>query len=226
MDRTLLPASTAWRILRKGAALGEESLETTRGLVEAAQVGDDDALRELFVRYYPIVVRIAELRLGRRIRGRIDAEDVAQETLLEAFRSLSRFRHRSEGGFRNWLSTILEHNVRDLGRRQDAGKRGGGREKLHAELGETSLSSSIFGAAGATPSQVLMGEELEARLEKAILEHLVGPYREVVILRNLCGMTYPEVAAEMGYDRESTVRSLHARAMGKLSSLLSDDRVS
>ncbi len=197
-----------------------ESLDDTRGLIEAAHAGDASATDELFRRYYPVVLRVAELRMGQPIRGRVEAEDVAQESLLDAFQSLDRFEHRSKGSFRNWLARIVENNVRDMAKGHMAQKRGAGGARLHAELGETSLSASLFPGNEPTPSQVAMGAELDERIAAAMQDGLGEPYREVLLLRDLCGMDYAEVAASMGYSSESTIRSMHARALQKLQELL------
>jgi len=195
-------------------------LPNTAGLVRAAQMGDIASRDAVFARFYPVVLRIAELRLRRRILGDENAEDIAQESLLEAFVSLKGFEQRSEGDFRNWLARIVENNIKDHRRKQQAGKRGRGRVFLHADLSQTSISDSIFLRSETTPSRVARGAELERKLEVALTTGLSEPYREVIILRRLCGMSYQEIAKDMGYDKEATVRSMFSRAMDKLKSLL------
>lgn len=185
-------------------------------LIHAARQGDRTALDALFARYYPITVRIVELRLGRRIRGNVESEDVVQESLLDVFRGLDHFEMRSDGDFRNWLARIVENNVRDRFRRVAAERRGGGRERRFADVTSSSLSASLFPAGSPSPSAQASATELEERIEHALMNVLQDPYREVIILRKLCGMEYEEVAKSMGYESTSSVRSLYTRALEKL----------
>jgi len=195
-------------------------LRETWSLVEAAKEGDGEARNALIGRYYPVVVRIAELRLGRPLRGDQDVEDLVQETMLDAFQGLDGFQMRGEGGFRNWLARIVENNIRDRARREHAIKRGKDQVRLYADLGATSLTESVLAGNEATPSEHARGAELERRLERALMTHLGAQYREVIILRDLCGMTHEEIAKELGYEKESTVRSLYTRAREKLEAFL------
>jgi RNA polymerase sigma-70 factor (ECF subfamily) len=194
--------------------------DATVHLLRAARGGDRSAMDALFVRYYPITMRIVELRLGRRIRGNVESEDVVQESLLDVFRGLDHFEMRSDGDFRNWLARIVEHNVRDRFRRVGAEKRGGGRERRFADLTSTSLSASLLPDGAGTPSGNAAAAELEERIQHVLMNLLQDPYREVIILRKLCGMSYEEVAKSMGYESTGTVRSLYTRAMEKLRSCL------
>jgi RNA polymerase sigma factor (sigma-70 family) len=74
----------------------------------------------------------------------------------------------------------------------------------------------LFSAGTATPSVHAAANELEERIEHVLMNVLQDPYREVIILRKLCAMSYEEVAKSMGYESTSTVRSLYTRATEKL----------
>ena len=185
-------------------------------LIRRAREGDKNALEKLFSDYYPITLRIVELRLGRRIRGITESEDVVQDSLLDVFKGLDHFEMHSEGDFKNWLAHIVENNIRDRFRRARAEKRGAGREKRFADIPSTVLSRVLLRGTGPSPSKEAAARELEARLEHVLMNVLEDPYREVIILRSLCGMSYEEAAKSMGYEKTSTVRSLYSRAMEKL----------
>jgi len=60
-------------------------------LVLRAQQGDTDALNRLFERYYGRVQRIVRLRLGSRLREKVESGDILQETFIAAVRSLEDF---------------------------------------------------------------------------------------------------------------------------------------
>jgi RNA polymerase sigma factor (sigma-70 family) len=194
--------------------------EKTIALVAAAQRGDEQATECLFTRYYPIVLKIAEVRLGRRLRGNLEAEDIAQETLTAAFHGLDRFEMRSEGGFKHWLSRLVENRIIDHDRAGRTVKRGAGKVVNTADLGVSSLSVILGPGRSATPSQYAGANELEARIEDAMSNQLSDTHREVLVMRKLCGMPYEEIAEKMGYSDSSSVRTLHSRAMKELHELI------
>ena len=195
---------------------GNDALASTALLLQRAKSGHRESLEQLFELYYPIVVRIVELRLRRRLRGNPDVEDIAQDTLLDVFRGLDHFEMRSEGDFRYWLATVVGNNVRDRFRRENAEKRGGGRVRLRSDMGSSIYTESFLAGREPTPSHNARGNELEDRIEDVLMNELEDPYREVIILRKLCGMSYDEVAKAMKYERTSSVRSLYTRALQKL----------
>ncbi len=68
--------------------------ELTCGLLDRIQTGEREAFDELFGRHRPFLRQLVELRLVSRLRGRVDASDVVQETQLEVFRQLPGFLER------------------------------------------------------------------------------------------------------------------------------------
>ena len=188
----------------------------TLALIQATQSGDRNAERELFARYLDRVRQIVSLRMGKKAIEITELDDVVQETLLDAFLSLARFEAKTEGAFLNWLATLAENNLRDQVRRSQALKRGGGQQN---PPGSSSILRTVVGAREATPSQVAQGNELQGRIEEAMLA-LPDRSRRVIELRSLCGMGFDEIAREMELGVESSARSLFSRAMGELSSRL------
>jgi len=208
------------------AAMDDRSsdpLQTTLRLLAGARGDDRAALDELFARYAPRVRRIVALRLDRPIDRIADFDDVAQEALLRAFRGLDRFRGSSVGEFRNWLARIVENTIRDLLEQGDTRKRGEGNERCFGELGDDSLASSIFAGVSPSPSEQAMGRELEQRVEAALLD-LDERYREVIVLRKLCEMSYEEIAGELGLGEEGNARKICSRALRKLEDALARTR--
>jgi RNA polymerase sigma-70 factor, ECF subfamily len=82
-------------------------------LVVAAIVGDLEAFDQLVLRYRPAVVRVAQSIVGRE-----DAEDVAQDALLLAFKALPSIEEPRK--FAAWLSAIVRHRALRLGKRESA----------------------------------------------------------------------------------------------------------
>lgn len=195
-------------------------------LVRKARVGDEFAFGALYTRHYRSVWHSARLRLGPRARQREqDIEDAVQETFVYAFEQIQAGKFdetRSVGGFRHWLATIVVHKLHDQVRRQAAQRRGGGRVKLMRDVFATSTSTRLFESPLARPSQVMCAREFEARL-RAALEQLSERHRVVLDLRDHCEMSYAEVAAEMGYKKAVTVRSLYSRAKQRLRELLESE---
>lgn len=185
---------------------------TTLAQVRAARDGDRLALETLFTRYLPWVLDTVALRLGRRRQDCGDLEDLAQESLLDAFRSIECFQERTEGGFRHWLARIVENNVIDQQRRYRAQKRGGGREHVFRDVYETTSEGPQVRARDATPSQAAGQRESAALVELALLR-LPARTREILILRDRCDMSFEEVAAAAGLGSAESARTTYRRAL-------------
>ena len=81
-------------------------MDRDEGLVEAAKAGDREAIDILIRRY-----QVRMFNFARTLTGNDeDAEDLAQETFVRAFRALQRF--RGESSFKNWLYTIATNVAR------------------------------------------------------------------------------------------------------------------
>ncbi|MBX5464185.1 MAG: sigma-70 family RNA polymerase sigma factor [Clostridia bacterium] len=179
-------------------ALEEGTLDDAReqALLERARAGDVAAFEELIRpelgRAYATAARLA---------GRQEAEDLVQEAALRAFRSLGGFR----GGcrFGTWLYRIVVHLCADHARRQ--GRRAGLVEPLEAETAEPRPR----GTAGDPEAELLAAER--HRLVEAALASLPPGYRLVVLLRDVEGLSYEEVAELAGLPL-GTVKSRVFRA--------------
>jgi RNA polymerase sigma-70 factor (ECF subfamily) len=195
--------------------------EPTLDLVAAAQGGDRTALDALFERYLPRVRLIVGARMGWSAGKLGDLEDLVQESLLKALTSLKKFDVRSDGKFCNWMSCIVQSAIKDVAKHANAQKRDIRRERLVAGAGAEGLSALIFVDDAPSPSALLKGKELEERLHAALLK-LQPHQREVVILRQICGMSYREIAEDLGFEKEATVRVALSRALDKLRKLLEE----
>lgn len=188
--------------------------------VQAVKAGSAKDLEDLFARYLPRVQQIVALRLNRPLKECWhDIQDLAQESLLEAFLHLDKFEHSSEASFRNWIATIVVNNVRDNSRRTSALKRGAGRVKPLGEAGMEGRSTLDVPSPDPRPSVMLYANELEAARERAML-HLNERHREAVILRHLCEMSYEEVAERLKLNSVAAARALCHRATENLRDLM------
>ena len=199
----------------------DEDFGSTIRLVAAAQKGDAQALEDLFARYLPRARQIAALRMGYRVRQLHDVEDIVQDALVRVLSGIERFEHQSEGSFRNWLGQCIENAVVDSARKGAAKKRGAGNVRRFGDFGASAPLSALFAGKGPTPSQVVQGAEMETRIEEALLQ-LPKHYRDVLVQRQLCEMSYAEIADSMGFTEEATARKACSRAIHKLREMLGD----
>lgn len=193
----------------------DQEFATTVRLVLAAQKGNSTAFEDLFQRYLPRVRRIVALRMGTRLRQFLDMEDIVQESLLKVFQSIGRFDHTTEGSFRNWLARCVECEVIDSARKQEAQKRGGGRVRRFGDVGPEMTMLHVPISTGPTPSGVVQAKELEEKIDEALVE-MRERSRELIILRQICEMSYDEIAEAMGFRTEGAARRAVARALKDL----------
>jgi len=171
---------------------------TDEELLEAARGGDRRALEGLLGRHQPRVYRFGL----RMCRDPEDAKDVLQDTLLAVARGVKDF--RGAASVSTWLYTIARSFCIKKRRRS----------RFAPEV-ESSLDGSEAGEAalqlpdpGRAPDEAMAGRQVEAALEQAI-GALDARYREVLVLRDVEGLTAPEVASVMGLSVEAVKSRLH-----------------
>jgi RNA polymerase sigma-70 factor (ECF subfamily) len=187
----------------------EQLIEQTK--VDAAGLG---RLLELYRNYLRLRARI---EIGRHLQGKVDASDLVQETFLEAHRHFGQFQGGSESQLVRWLGQILAAKVANLVRHYLGTQ---GRDvRRERELGGDAEHSSRWVDPGlvasvSSPSQQAVRREQDVLLADA-LDRLPEAYREVIVLRHLEGLTFPEVARRMGRSLDS-VEKLWLRARARL----------
>jgi len=173
---------------------------TDKELVKRVQKGDKGAFDMLVLKYEHKIVNL----VMRYVRDPEQALDISQEAFIKAYRALPRF--RGDSAFYTWLYRIAVNTAKNYlaaqRRRpldveldmQDPEQYG-----LHAKLKETD-----------DPEGVTLSRELQETLERAI-ESLPDDLRTAIILRELDGMSYEEIAQTMDCP-VGTVRSRIFRA--------------
>src|SRR6516225_5099367 len=167
--------------------------DETESLLEGARACDRRAFDRLLARHRPGLRRFIELRMDRKMRGRVDPSDVVQETQLEAYRRLPDYLERRPMPFHVWLrKTAYERLL--MARRQhlEAAQRAVGREEPLPDRSSLLLAQRLW-ARGSTPSQRLSRRELARRLDE-ILAQLPGADREILVMRICEDQTYAEIA--------------------------------
>jgi RNA polymerase sigma-70 factor (ECF subfamily) len=175
-------------------------------------------------KFRPYLCLLARQQVDRRLRGKLDASGVVQQTLLEAYQGLDGFRGRSEAELTAWLRRILARNLADEIRRLGAGKRDVGRERSLEEAVDQSSANiaAWLAAAQSSPSQQAVGHEQLLRLAAA-LACLPEDQRTAVELHHLQGCSLAEVGLHMQRSKEA-VAGLLSRAIKRLRELLPDEQ--
>jgi RNA polymerase sigma-70 factor (ECF subfamily) len=186
-------------------------------LLAGARTGDESALGRLLERYRAYLTLLARLQIGRRLQGKADEADMVQDTFLEAARHFALFRGETEPEFTAWLRQILATCLAHLVRRYYGTQARDVRLERMLEDDLVQSSQAIdrgLIAEQSSPSQRASRREQAVLLADA-LERLPPDYREVIILRHLEGLTFPEVATRMGRSLDS-VEKLWVRALPRL----------
>jgi RNA polymerase sigma-70 factor (ECF subfamily) len=189
------------------SAAANEAYDETADLVRRAQGGDLAAFNLLVVRHQSAAYSLAL----RFLRSREAAEDVTQEAFFRAYRALDGFRGER---FRAWLLRIVANAARDeLRRRKRRPQR-----SLDEARDDPDTPDLDPLERGPGPEQVAENADLRRVLEAA-LARLPEEWRMVVLLSDVHGLSYEEVATSVGVP-VGTVKSRLSRARGRLREIL------
>ena len=190
-----------------------ESREADIEMVLAVREGDTTAYRGLVEKYQ---TRVYQLVYGM-VRNQEDARDLTQDAFVKAYDNLHRF--RLESSFYTWIYRIASNVAIDFLRKQ---KRRGTTEfdeQIAARDGDGGIAEQHHQD---SPSRTLERKRLYARIMDAMQE-LPEDQRQVILLRELEGLSYKEIAAVMEVP-EGTVMSRLYYARKKLQKLLAGER--
>lgn len=173
-------------------------------LVTRARAGDSAAFRALVVRYQRKVYAVA---LGI-VKDPDLAWDVAQEAFVRVHQHLAEF--KGESSFSTWVLRIATHLGIDSVRRE--------RTRSKDELEETDESALAEGgegilatALGTNPQETALRRELAGKITEA-LGRLPEMHRTILVLRELEGLSYEELAERLGIHKGTVMsRLFHAR---------------
>ena len=178
-------------------------------LVARAQAGDRRAFDLLVLKYQQKVAGL----IGRYLRDPNEVQDVAQEAFIKAYRALGGF--RGESAFYTWLYRIAinaaKNHLASRGRRPP-------RDDMEMEVAEQLESGGRLREMG-TPENHLLSEEIAQTVQQA-LDDLPEDLRTAIVLRELEGLSYEEIAEAMDCPI-GTVRSRIFRARDAIDKRLS-----
>jgi RNA polymerase sigma-70 factor (ECF subfamily) len=174
--------------------------ETMANLIAKARQGDRGAFETVVVEHQDQLRTYIRIRIGRHLRGRLEPEDVFQDTLMHAFQSVAHFTWRGDTSFQRWLEAIAEHRIRDA-----------------AKSSRTQQSFQLdrpLPAPGVSPSKDVRRNDRFDRLQGS-LDRLSPAHREVIILCRLQGLKISQAAQRMQRS-ESALKNLLLRALKEL----------
>ncbi len=182
-------------------------------LVRSAAAGDAEALDRLLMRAQEVAWRFSTSVCGHAD----DAEDAMQEALIKTYRYVGRI--REPGAFRPWLYRTVR-NACLMGRRKRAGEPTRLRSLDEVVQSHAHAMRIDTPDPGKNPEQLADNAGLRRRLRKA-LRALPGPYRAVVFLREMEGLSTRDVARVMGMSEDNVKTRLH-RARVQLQAALNE----
>lgn len=182
-------------------------------LVQQAQGGDTAAFDELVSRFRTRVYGM----IYNMVHSEQDAWDLAQDSFLKAWKSIARFRGQSS--FYTWIYRIVMNVTIDwLRKKQVKGSAAEFDDTIQAK--EIDPASRTAPHPGALPHERMQHEEVRARIEAAIAQ-LSPEHRAVILMKEIDGMQYHEIAESLGCSI-GTVMSRLFYARKKLQNLLRD----
>lgn len=173
-------------------------------LVDRVKRGDMHAFEMLVVKYQRRIQRL----VARMVRDPEQVEDIAQETFIRAYRALPQF--RGESAFYTWLYRIAVNTAKKT--LMDMKRDPVMTESALASRGESNETSSLENelSSAETPEAVLASREI-AQTVNAAIEALPEDLRQAIVLREIEGLAYEEIASVMNCPI-GTVRSRIFRA--------------
>jgi RNA polymerase sigma-70 factor (ECF subfamily) len=182
-------------------------------LVQRCAVGEEIACAELVAEHQRMVVQLAMNLLG----DREEALDLSQEVFLRVFRTIHRFRGQSS--LRTWIYRIAVNQARN---RHRFWRRRHRADQVSLDQ-HIATHGDLLSGGETTPDRVLAQKELAERLQRA-LDRLPFDQRTAIVLREVDGLSYEEIAFSLGV-AVGTVKSRLTRARQALRHELREARI-
>ena len=188
-------------------------------LIAELQAGSEEAFAWLIARYHQPIYSL----LARTLHDRADAADLTQEVFVKVFRGVGRF--HGESSLRTWIYRIALHEASNQRRWWMRHKQQ--EVPIEQEIGESNCGTSMklketLVDPGESPFDMVLHEENRVRVEAA-LSQVPEPFRTTLILRDIEGFVYEEVAEIQGVNL-GTVKSRLVRGRALLKAILEESR--
>lgn len=189
-------------------------------LLTRANEGNEESLGQLLESYRNYLYLVARTQINLHLAVRVNPSDLVQETFLQAYRQFGQFQGGTEAELLSWLRRILVRSIVGAFQKHlNAKKRDVRRERpmdqvIRAIDQSSRMVEAALVAQGSTPSHQAQRRELAALVADRLAE-LPARNREVIILRNLEGRSFDEIAERIGGTADGA-RKLWARAINRL----------
>lgn len=180
------------------------TVEQEKELIARILAGDTNLFHDL-IRPYERMVYLTILTM---VRNEVEAEDAAQEVMINAFRHLKSF--RGDAKFSTWLVTIAMNEARQRLRRSKANVQESLDEEKEEHEGD--FTPAVLTDWREIPSEALEKKEMRQKLREAV-EQLPPIYREVLVLRDLEELNQEETAKALGISITLVKVRLHRARM-------------
>ncbi len=180
-------------------------------LVKQAQAGNHTAFDSLVTKHRGKVYAM----IMNMVKNDADAWDLAQDSFIKAWKALPKFENRSK--FSTWLFRISHNVVYDWMRKKKIQSEGELNDEL-LDANRIDMTAATAPKLSPRPDEALAGSELRYEIEAA-LDKLSPEHKETIVLREVQGMDYKEIAKVMGCSL-GTVMSRLFYARKKLQTLL------
>jgi RNA polymerase sigma-70 factor (ECF subfamily) len=194
-------------------------------LLERARAGDCGALAELFHQHRGRLERMVHVRLDRRLRGRLDPDDVLQEAYLEVARRFKDYAAGPPMPFFLWLRLVTGQKIVDLHRHHLGTKMRDAALEVSLHRGDfprassVSLAELLLGRV-TTASQAAIRAETQHRIQAA-LDAMDAIDREVLALRHFEMLNNEETAQVLGL-KPSAASNRHIRALQRFKEIVAE----
>ncbi|MEC8556212.1 MAG: sigma-70 family RNA polymerase sigma factor [Planctomycetota bacterium] len=167
---------------------------------------------------------LAETQLHNRLKSKVDASDVVQQTMLQAYQAKQQFRGSSDAEKAGWLRTILGNVLCGLARDFSRQRRDVAREQSIQAVEQSSLQlANLLSADGSSPSAAVHRHERANVLAQAMLK-LTHDQRQAIILKYWHSATLAEIGQQLDKSPEA-VAGLIFRGTQKLKGEYADESV-
>ena len=183
-------------------------------------MADEFKFDEAFERARPYLRLLAQTNLGERLKQKIDASDVIQQTYLHAHKNREQFQGSSEPQLVAWLKAILKNRLIDMARHWKGQKRNMDRDvNLQQKVDDSFQRVDDWLAMSQTSPSMAVERDESLLILSAAVEKLPDQLREVVVMHHLQGMKLVEISKAVSCD-ETTVGRRLFRGMKQLGELM------
>lgn len=208
------PTSTQQNVLDYTQTSDKKSRKMTQS--DSSNVQDDPSGgSDEFEPFRSYLHILAETQLHARLKSKVDASDIVQQTMLQAYQARNQFRGNSDAEKAGWLRTILGNVLCGLARDFSRKRRDVSREQAIHAVEQSSLQlANLLESDSSSPSAAMHRHERADELAKSMLK-LTNEQRQAIILKYWQGATLAEIGDELGKSTEA-VAGLIFRGMQKL----------